>query len=306
MSDQLLLALKPDSSSCCSCSCGACCASRPATCVQCPRSARGRRSRPTGGRAGRAARAAARRALESDLPAGYARPARRARRLRARGRERRGAPGDPYASSKHSAVLVRDGARVVRDLGSTNGLRRRGAAGGRARAANRRRAAHRRDRAALRGVAMRIAEFATATHAGRVRRKNEDAYYAEAPLFAVADGMGGALAGELASRISVQTLAELVAEGTDEERLAATSGSPTGAWPSARPRIRGPRDGLDGDRRARRPDGRRLCARRRFACLPVAQRGADPPLRRPLAGRRSGSERARSRPRRPRIIRSAR
>jgi pSer/pThr/pTyr-binding forkhead associated (FHA) protein len=29
--------------------------------------------------------------------------------------------GDPYASSRHSAVLVRDGARVVRDLGSTNG-----------------------------------------------------------------------------------------------------------------------------------------------------------------------------------------
>ena len=29
--------------------------------------------------------------------------------------------GDPYASSKHSAVLVRDGERVVRDLGSTNG-----------------------------------------------------------------------------------------------------------------------------------------------------------------------------------------
>ena len=69
---------------------------------------------------------------------------------------------------------------------------------------------------------MRIAEFATATHAGRVRRKNEDAYFADAPLFAVADGMGGALAGELASRIAVQTLAELVAEGTDEERLAAT------------------------------------------------------------------------------------
>jgi PPM family protein phosphatase len=69
---------------------------------------------------------------------------------------------------------------------------------------------------------VRIAESATATHAGRVRRKNEDAYYAEAPLFAVADGMGGALAGELASRISVQTLGELVAEGSDEERLAAT------------------------------------------------------------------------------------
>ena len=69
---------------------------------------------------------------------------------------------------------------------------------------------------------MRVVDFATATHAGRVRRKNEDAYYAEPPLFAVADGMGGALAGELASRITVQTLAELVAEGSDEERLAAT------------------------------------------------------------------------------------
>ena len=29
--------------------------------------------------------------------------------------------GDPYASSKHSAVLVRNGERVVCDLGSTNG-----------------------------------------------------------------------------------------------------------------------------------------------------------------------------------------
>jgi FHA domain len=29
--------------------------------------------------------------------------------------------GDDYASSRHSAVLVRDGERVVRDLGSTNG-----------------------------------------------------------------------------------------------------------------------------------------------------------------------------------------
>ena len=69
---------------------------------------------------------------------------------------------------------------------------------------------------------MRVVDFATATHAGRVRRKNEDAYYAEPPLFAVADGMGGALAGELASRIAVQALGELVEEGSDEERLAST------------------------------------------------------------------------------------
>ena len=69
---------------------------------------------------------------------------------------------------------------------------------------------------------MIVADFAIATHAGRVRRKNEDAYYAEPPLFAVADGMGGALAGELASRIAVQALGELTGEGSDEERLAST------------------------------------------------------------------------------------
>jgi serine/threonine protein phosphatase PrpC len=67
-----------------------------------------------------------------------------------------------------------------------------------------------------------VVDYAIATHAGRVRRKNEDAYYAEPPLFAVADGMGGALAGELASRIAVQALAELVEEGSDEQRLAST------------------------------------------------------------------------------------
>ena len=116
---------------------------------------------------------------------------------------------------------------------------------------------------------MRVADFATATHAGRVRRKNEDAYYAEPPLFAVADGMGGALAGELASRISVQTLAELGEEGSDEERLAETSASPTGASPSARPPIRAPSGmGSTVTARARRRGGRDIRPRRRLARLP--------------------------------------
>ncbi len=40
---------------------------------------------------------------------------------------------------------------------------------------------------------------------GRARRTNEDAYLARAPLFVVADGMGGAQAGEVASQAAIET-----------------------------------------------------------------------------------------------------
>jgi protein phosphatase len=53
---------------------------------------------------------------------------------------------------------------------------------------------------------LRVAEEFHGSHTGRQRPANEDSFYARAPLFAVADGMGGAQAGEIASRIAVETL----------------------------------------------------------------------------------------------------
>jgi PPM family protein phosphatase len=44
------------------------------------------------------------------------------------------------------------------------------------------------------------------THPGRKRRHNEDSYIHEPPLFAIADGMGGAKAGEVASGLAVGAL----------------------------------------------------------------------------------------------------
>jgi protein phosphatase len=57
------------------------------------------------------------------------------------------------------------------------------------------------------------------TDTGRKRRRNEDAYVCEPPLFAIADGMGGAQAGEVASRLAAAALKESGAETGGEDRI---------------------------------------------------------------------------------------
>ncbi|HEX3298693.1 MAG TPA: Stp1/IreP family PP2C-type Ser/Thr phosphatase [Actinomycetota bacterium] len=52
-----------------------------------------------------------------------------------------------------------------------------------------------------------------ATDTGRVRDHNEDAYIVEPPLYAIADGMGGANAGEVASQLALETIGEMQRAG---------------------------------------------------------------------------------------------
>jgi PPM family protein phosphatase len=68
-----------------------------------------------------------------------------------------------------------------------------------------------------------VARFAGATDPGRRRRRNEDAYVCEPPLFAIADGMGGAQAGEVASGLAAAVLEEATGDAhgeAGEERVA--------------------------------------------------------------------------------------
>jgi PPM family protein phosphatase len=71
---------------------------------------------------------------------------------------------------------------------------------------------------------LRVADHAARTDTGRARSANEDSYWVHSPLFVLADGMGGAQAGEVASQTAVGVFSDHGGlpdgPGTYEERLA--------------------------------------------------------------------------------------
>ncbi len=71
---------------------------------------------------------------------------------------------------------------------------------------------------------LRVVDHAARTDTGRARSANEDSYWVHSPLFVLADGMGGAQAGEVASQTAVGVFSEEGGlpdgPGTYEERLA--------------------------------------------------------------------------------------
>ncbi|MDO5118989.1 MAG: Stp1/IreP family PP2C-type Ser/Thr phosphatase [Coriobacteriales bacterium] len=70
------------------------------------------------------------------------------------------------------------------------------------------------------GQTVRLA-WGARTDVGLVREHNEDSYLVRAPVFAVCDGMGGHAAGEVASSIAVNTIAENAPLHADDVLLGA-------------------------------------------------------------------------------------
>jgi serine/threonine protein phosphatase PrpC len=71
-------------------------------------------------------------------------------------------------------------------------------------------------------MGLRIAEEAFRTDTGRQRNANEDSLFIEAPLFVVADGMGGAQAGEVASKAAAESFAADLPKAPPERLLEET------------------------------------------------------------------------------------
>jgi protein phosphatase len=69
---------------------------------------------------------------------------------------------------------------------------------------------------------LRVAGHSERTDVGRQRQANEDSYLARSPLFVVADGMGGAQAGEVASLTAIQAFQAGLPDGSPEDSIERT------------------------------------------------------------------------------------
>ena len=85
-----------------------------------------------------------------------------------------------------------------------------------------------------------VADHWQGSDLGRQRQGNEDNYFVRSPLFVVADGMGGAQAGEVASEMAVESFDRgLPGDGTPAGRRSCAS-TRAPAWPPAPPMISPP------------------------------------------------------------------
>ncbi len=71
-------------------------------------------------------------------------------------------------------------------------------------------------------MTLRITDQAYATDTGRQRSANEDSVFVRAPVFVIADGMGGAQAGEVASKTAAESFDHGLPDGPPERVLRET------------------------------------------------------------------------------------
>ncbi len=69
---------------------------------------------------------------------------------------------------------------------------------------------------------LRVDDQAFRTDTGRQRSENEDSLFVRAPIFVVADGMGGAQAGEVASKAAADAFDVDLPDGPPEQVLRET------------------------------------------------------------------------------------
>jgi hypothetical protein len=219
---------------------------------------------------------------------------------------------DDYASSRHARLVPGDGAWTVEDLGSTNGTYLGGSKVTRPMPVpvgpadpdrqDRPRAAPVRVRVPGRARVSLSLRFAARSDVGLLRDGNEDSVYAGPRVLAVADGMGGHAAGEVASAVAIAALAPLDDDDPGSDLLDALRESATSANEHLRDMVSAT-PGLDGmGHDAHRDAVRRQAAgawstsaTRAATCCATASSARSPPTTRwsPSWSSRGGSARTR-------------